>query len=34
MFASNVHSNENAAVNGILEFGHMLLENETVDVKT
>ena len=34
MFASNVHSNENAAVNGILEFAHLLLENETVNVNT
>ena len=34
MFASNVHSNENAAVNGILEFAHMLLENETINVNT
>ena len=32
MFASNVHSNENAAVNGILEFAHLLLENETINV--
>lgn len=34
MFASNVHSNENAAVNGILEFAHLLLENETISVNT
>lgn len=34
MFASNVHSNENAAVNGILEFAHLLLENETINVNT
>lgn len=34
MFASNCHSNENAAVNGILEFAHLLLENETIDVNT
>lgn len=34
MFASNVHSNENAAVNGILEFTHLLLENETINVNT
>ena len=34
MFASNVHSNENAAVNGILEFAHLLLENENIDVNT
>ena len=30
MFASN----ENAAVNGILEFAHLLLENETINVNT
>ena len=34
MFAPNVHSNENAAVNGILEFAHLLLENETINVNT
>lgn len=34
MFASNLHSNENAAVNGILEFAHLLLENETINVNT
>ena len=34
MFASNVHSNENAAVNSILEFAHLLLENETINVNT
>ena len=34
MFASNVHSNESAAVNGILEFAHLLLENETINVNT
>ncbi len=34
MFASNCHSNENAAVNGILEFAHLLLENENIDVNT
>ena len=34
MFVSNVHSNENAAVNGILEFAHLLLENETINVNT
>ena len=34
MFASNVHSNENAAVNGILEFAHLLLETETISVNT
>ena len=34
MFASNVHSNENAAVNGILEFAYLLLENETINVNT
>lgn len=34
MFASNVHSNENAAVNGILEFAHLLLENETININT
>lgn len=34
MFAFNVHSNENAAVNGILEFAHLLLENETINVNT
>ena len=34
MFASNVHSKENAAVNGILEFAHLLLENETINVNT
>ena len=34
MFASNVHPNENAAVNGILEFAHLLLENETISVNT
>lgn len=34
MFASYVHSNENAAVNGILEFAHLLLENETINVNT
>lgn len=34
MFTSNVHSNENAAVNGILEFAHLLLENETINVNT
>ena len=34
MFASNVHSNENAAVNGILEFAHLLLEHETINVNT
>ena len=34
MFASNVHSNENAAVNGILEFAHLLLANETINVNT
>lgn len=34
IFASNVHSNENAAVNGILEFAHLLLENETINVNT
>ena len=34
MFAPNVHSNENAAVNGILEFAHLLLEHETINVNT
>ena len=34
IFASNVHSNENTAVNGILEFAHLLLEHETINVNT